>query len=157
SPQRHKEHEGRVTNEGRSMSKLSRLARTPELLFLSSLCVLCAFVVNSPAGDWAHWRGPEQTGVSAEKGLPDSFNPEDGTNVVWKAPYGGRSTPIVMHGRVFIINDSGKGKTEQERVMCFDAHTGKKLWEHRFNVFLTDIVSDRVGWTHPCGDPETGY
>ena len=40
--------------------------------------------------------------------------------------------------------------------MCFDADNGKKLWEHRFNVFLTGIVSDRVGWTNTCGDPETG-
>jgi outer membrane protein assembly factor BamB len=40
--------------------------------------------------------------------------------------------------------------------MCFDADSGKVLWEHKFNVFFTDIVSDRLGWTHLCGDPETG-
>jgi outer membrane protein assembly factor BamB len=110
-------------------------------------------VVNSAshAGDWSNWRGPEQNGVSREKGLPDKFD------VLWKMPYGGRSTPIVQNGRVYVINHSGsKGVTEQERVMCFDAETGKVLWEHKFNVFFTDIVSDRVGWTHPVGDPETG-
>ena len=40
--------------------------------------------------------------------------------------------------------------------MCFDAKDGKVLWEHKFNVFLTDIVSDRLGWTNLAGDPETG-
>jgi outer membrane protein assembly factor BamB len=115
-------------------------------------------VVNSPAGDWTHWRGPQQNGYSPEKDLPATFSP-DGENLVWKAPYGGRTTPIVMNGRVYLINDAKDPKdplTEQERVMCFDADTGKKLWEYRFNVFLTDIVSDRVGWTNLCGDAETG-
>jgi outer membrane protein assembly factor BamB len=125
---------------------------------LCSLCVLCAFVVSSPAGDWTHWRGPQQNGYSPETGLPASWSP-DGENLAWKAPYGGRTTPIVMNGRVYLINDAkdpANPLTEQERVMCFDADTGNKLWEHRFNVFLTGIVSDRVGWTNICGDPETG-
>ena len=40
--------------------------------------------------------------------------------------------------------------------MCFDANTGKVLWQHKFNVFFTDIVSVRLGWTNLVGDPETG-
>jgi outer membrane protein assembly factor BamB len=62
-----------------------------------------------------------------------------------------------MNGRVYIVNRAGAGKTEQERVMCFDAEEGALHWEHRFNVFLTDIPSNRVGWASPVGDPETGY
>jgi outer membrane protein assembly factor BamB len=61
-----------------------------------------------------------------------------------------------MNGRVYIIGDAGQGSNEQERVVCFDADSGKPLWEHRFNVFLTDIVSSRVGWTNLAGDTETG-
>jgi outer membrane protein assembly factor BamB len=30
------------------------------------------------------------------------------------------------------------------------------LWEHRFNVWFTDIVRVRLGWTNLVGDPETG-
>jgi outer membrane protein assembly factor BamB len=123
--------------------------------FLFSLCLCVCVVQNLPAGDWTHWRGPMQNGYSAETDLPATFSP-DGENLVWKAPFGGRTTPIILNGRVYIINDCGKGPTEQERVVCFDANTGKVLWEHRFNVFLTGIVSDRVGWTNMCGDPETG-
>jgi outer membrane protein assembly factor BamB len=111
------------------------------------------------ADDWAHWRGPEQTGVSRDRDLPARFSTDPAdpdSNLVWKAPYGGRSTPIVMRGRVYVNNKAGEGSHEQERVMCLDASTGKKLWEKRFNVFHTDIVSLRLGWTNLCGDPETG-
>src|SRR4051794_23104590 len=84
------------------------------------------------AADWAHWRGPEQTGVSRETGLPEKWSPNKPgeNNLVWAAPYGGRSTPMVQGGRVYIINSADEGINEQERVMCFDAATGKVLWEY---------------------------
>jgi outer membrane protein assembly factor BamB len=127
------------------------------LLFSLAVCGLAA--VDVRAGDWYHWRGPEQNGVSRETDLPDRWSPNPSApnnNLVWKMPFGGRSTPLVMNGRVFIINHVGEGLDEQERVMCLDADTGKVLWEHRFNVFHTDIVSNRVGWANLAGDPETG-
>jgi outer membrane protein assembly factor BamB len=122
-------------------------------------------VSSSRADNWADWRGPNQNGVSPDKGLPDKFSidPKDPeSNLVWKAPYGGRSAPVIVNGRAFIINAAGGGEspeqraTQQERVMGFDANTGEKLWEYRFNVFLTDIVAERLGWTNLVGDPETG-
>jgi outer membrane protein assembly factor BamB len=61
-----------------------------------------------------------------------------------------------MNGRVYLQNTAEKGATEQERVMCFDADTGKLLWEHRFNIFLSDVPPHRVGWASPVGDPATG-
>lgn len=125
---------------------------------LSVLSVL-SMAGTTAAGDWVHWRGPEQTGVSREKNLPDKFGIDPSrpnSNLVWKQPYGGRSTPLVLNGRVYLINGVGEGLHEQERVMCLDADTGKVLWEHKFNVFHTDIVSNRVGWTNLAGDAETG-
>lgn len=120
--------------------------------------------LTASASDWSHWRGPWQTGASPEKNLPDKF----AGNVLWKAPFGSRSTPLVLGDRLFIINyDSDKvmagGKEEdvaetiQERVMCLDAHSGKKLWQHTFPVFQTDIVTSRLGWTNLAADPVTGY
>lgn len=109
--------------------------------------------------DWHSWRGPEQTGVSREKDLPEKFSIEpkdENSNLIWKKPFGSRSTPIVMKGKVYIINNVGEGVHEQERVMCFDANTGNTVWEHKFNVFHTDIVSVRLGWTNLDSDPETG-
>ena len=128
-----------------------------------SLSLCFSSLIVSPAtlfaNDWTGFRGPEQNGVSREVDLPAKFSldpAEPDSNLVWKAPFLCRSTPIIMNDRVYINNAAGKGSSEQERVMCLDAKTGKKLWEHRFGVWHTDIVSVRLGWTHLAGDPKTG-
>ena len=136
---------------------------TRRFVWLALLCYLLA-PWSVSAADWTHWRGPFQTGVSPDKGLPDKI----AANVIWCALYGGRSTPLVLNGRVYLINyDSEKtmvgGKvkdvpeTIEERVMCLDANTGKKIWEHKFPVFHTDIVTSRLGWTNLAADPKTGH
>jgi outer membrane protein assembly factor BamB len=107
------------------------------------------------ASDWAEWRGPARDGISLEKNLPVKWSPA-GENLAWKAPYGGRSAPIVMGDRVFIQNSVGKGETLQERVVALNADTGALLWEHRFNVYLSDVPPHRIGWASPVGDPTTG-
>ena len=129
----------------------------PAILLLSSLLSLC-LCGESLAADWIHWRGPEQNGVSREKNLPDSFDPalKAKGNVVWQMPFGGRSAPLVMDGRIYIINGHGEGVEEGERVMCFDEKSGKEVWQYRVNVFHTDIVSSRLGWTTMTADPASG-
>jgi len=109
----------------------------------------------SRGGDWAQWRGPAGDGISLEKELPTKWSPA-GENLAWKAPYGGRSAPIVMGDRVFLQNSVGKGEMLQERVLCFNADNGKLLWEHRFNIYSSDVPPHRVGWASPAGDPTTG-
>ncbi|HZH91173.1 MAG TPA: PQQ-binding-like beta-propeller repeat protein [Pyrinomonadaceae bacterium] len=121
-------------------------------LFILSLALL---PLSARAGDWAEWRGPARDGVSPEKNLPARWSPS-GENLAWKVPFGGRSAPIVFNERVYLINTAGKGETLQERLMCFNADTGKLLWEHRFNVYLSDVPPHRVGWASPVGDPATG-
>ncbi len=127
-------------------------------IFLNSL--LCLILIASAsaaafASDWAEWRGPGRDGISLEKGLPTKWSP-GGDNLAWKVPFGGRSAPIVVGNRVYLQNTAGKGEMEQERVLCFDADTGKLLWEHRFNVYLSDVPAHRVGWASPVGDPSSG-
>lgn len=124
-----------------------------------AICVVAGSVATSLAADWYHWRGPWQTGVSPEKDLPERWSPDPNdpkSNLVWKAPYGCRSTPLVMNGRVFLINNAGHGINEQERVMCLNSDTGELIWEYRFNVWHADIVSVRLGWANLAGDPKTG-
>jgi outer membrane protein assembly factor BamB len=106
-------------------------------------------------GDWPEMRGPNRDGISTETGLPDKWA-LNGENFLWRAPYGGRSTPIVMGNRVFVQNPVGRGAELQERIMALDADTGKLVWEYRFNIFQSDVPPHRVGWASPAADPETG-
>src|SRR6267378_7954414 len=121
------------------------------------LNLLLLFFLLAPAtgNNWTESRGPARDGSSPEKNLPVKWSPT-GENLAWKAPYGGRSTPIVLGDHLYLQNTAEKGEREQERVMCFNADTGKLLWEHRFNVYLSDVPPHRVGWASPAGDPATG-
>lgn len=114
--------------------------------------------------DWTYWRGPEQNGISRETGLPDDWNPDggEGSNVVWKRDdIGGRSTPIVMQGKLYTIvgerNPKDRDLFLQEKVVCVDANTGKTVWEVKNNVWNSDVPDVRVGWSSVAGDPDTGY
>ncbi|HUG44338.1 MAG TPA: PQQ-binding-like beta-propeller repeat protein, partial [Acidobacteriota bacterium] len=123
----------------------------------ASMILVQCWLLSLPlqAGDWYFWRGPNLDGSSTETGLPDTWSPQ-GENLAWRAPFGGRSAPIVMGNRVFLQNAKGQGETLQERIMCFDAETGEVLWEHAFNVYLSDVPTHRVGWASPAGDPAEG-
>ena len=123
---------------------------------LVGICTALIGFNDTLASDWPSWRGPDQTGSSLETGLISSWSLE-GENLLWKADLVGRSTPIVLNSRVYVTGRVGMDITEQERVACFDAETGKMLWEHRFNVFHSTIPFNRLGWTSLAGDRETGY
>ena len=130
---------------------LQRMTRTAMLIF-----ALAALPLTATAGEWTHWRGPSQDGVASEQGLPDSWSAE-GENLIWRADFTGRSTPVVFDGRVCATGRAGEGIDRQEVAACWDAETGKKLWEHRWTVFLTSVPFSRVSWGDPAGDSETGY
>jgi outer membrane protein assembly factor BamB len=124
---------------------------------LSSAFLLCFLSVASLLGaaDWPEWRGPGRTGVSPEKNLPASWSPS-GENLAWKVPYGARSSPVVFGDRLYLQTASGSGPTLQERLMAFNADTGKLLWEHKYNLFTSDVPPHRIAWASPAVDPDTG-
>lgn len=122
-------------------------------VFIFFLVFATSIIAN--ADDWSSWRGPNQNGTSAESDLVSDWS-LDGENIVWEKEFTGRSTPVVLNGRVYVIGRIGKDITEQEKIACFDAKTGDMLWDHEFNVFHTTITFNRVGWTSPVGDTETG-
>lgn len=121
---------------------------------------LLANIAFAEQTDWPNWRGPQQNRVSTATGLIDEWDPDGGpeSNLLWKSEeLGGRSTPIVMNGRLYTIaRDQAGTPTEGSKVVCVDAATGEKIWQHRFNVYLTDVPDTRVGWSSVCGDPATG-
>jgi outer membrane protein assembly factor BamB len=107
---------------------------------------------------WHGWRGPEGTGVSRETGLPDRAKLEKGgENFVFAVPHSGLSSPVVMNGKVFVVGRCGDKATQQEVVQAFDAKTGALAWEDKLNVWHSDIVDARLGFTNVAADPETGY
>ena len=124
---------------------------------LSLVLALGAVPSLASENTWTSWRGVDGTGVSADTGLPEAWSPE-GENLLWKAPYGGRSAPVVVDGRVCMIRLAEPDSTErwQEQIACLDAESGELAWEYRYNVFQTDIPHHRVGWASLVADPETG-
>jgi outer membrane protein assembly factor BamB len=122
---------------------------------LSLFLILGAAAGLAMAGDWTDYRGPKRDGTSPEKGLPSSWTP-GGENMAWKAPYGGRSAPVIHGNHLYLMTSSGKGPTLQERIVCLNADTGQLLWEYKMNVYLSDVPPHRVAWAAPAVDPETG-
>jgi outer membrane protein assembly factor BamB len=129
------------------------------LFILAILTIVMAVAAQGPRrislGDWPEQRGPNRDGVSGETGLIDRWT-LNGENFLWRAPYGGRSAPIVMGNRVYVQNPSGRGADLQERVMALDADSGKVVWEYKYNLFQSDVPSHRIAWASPAADPETG-
>jgi outer membrane protein assembly factor BamB len=105
------------------------------------------------AHGWLSWRGPEQTGVSRETGLPDKVSAD---TALWMVDYPGQSAPVIANGKLYAMGYVGQGPDLQEGVACFDAATGRKLWQHLYNDYLSDTIYLRYATGSPAIDPETG-
>ena len=137
--------------------------RSLSLRFLVLAVTLAAFTTLTPlaSADWPYWRGPSFDGTAKATGLPEDWDPKGGSddsNVLWKRDdIGGPCTPIVMDGHLYTIQRSEPNTAiEGERVVCLDAATGETVWENRFNVWMSDVPAERIGWSSVVGDPETG-
>jgi outer membrane protein assembly factor BamB len=128
-------------------------------LLILSFSIAATIVAQGPRrvalGDWPEIRGPQRNGTSKETGLLERWA-INGENFLWRAPYGGRSAPVVVGNRVYVQNPSGRDENLQERVMALDADTGRVVWEYKFNLFQSDVPPHRIGWASPAADIETG-
>ena len=72
------------------------------------------------------------------------------SHILWEAKAGANvSSPVIHDGLVYLSRENGA-------VICLDAKTGETIWENRYNVWLSDVPTERIGWSSVVGDPETG-
>ena len=107
----------------------------------------------SPVRGWLSWRGPNQSGTSNVRNLPDRI---DLNQTLWTADLPGQSTPIIAGGKLYILGYVAEGPELQEVIACFDAQTGNQLWRHGFSDFLSDTIYHRYATSSPAVDPDTG-
>lgn len=90
------------------------------------------------ASDWPQWRGPNRDGVWTESGVLSSF-PSKGLVPKWKVPVGfGYSTPIIANGRLYLSDLVVEKTNVHERVLCFNARSGKRVWLTQHDAFPPD-------------------
>lgn len=63
---------------------------------------------------------------------------------------------MIAGGRAYQFGYYGIGEELQEALVCFDARTGRVIWERRHSDFISDVVYNRYGVGAACVDPSTG-
>jgi len=98
---------------------------------LRAIAVAGLAVAMFCAADWPQFRGPNSSGVSGDRQPPADWSESE--NIAWKAELPGRgpSSPIVIGNRVIVTCSSGVNQ-DRLHVVCFDATSGKQLWERQF-------------------------
>ena len=98
------------------------------------------------ADDWPQWGGPQRDIVWRESGILKTL-PTDGLLPrVWSVEVGeGYSGPAVAAGRVYVTDRVRS--SQQERVLCVDAASGRQLWKHEY--------SSRYTISYPAGPRAT--
>ena len=122
---------------------------------VSGLSIVCVHAADQPQWGERYSRNM----VSAERGLPDSFDLESGRNVRWIAEIGTEThaTAIVAGGRVYIGTNNGRPRDPRHTgdrgvLMCFDERTGKFLWQLVVPKITTSIYWDWTG-SGVCSPP----
>ncbi len=101
------------------------------------------FHIQAFAGDWPQWRGPNRDGIWREKGIMQKFDTPQ-LPIRWRTEIAnGYSGPTVANGRVY-VTDRLTTPVAVERVHCFDAMDGEKIWSYSY-----ECEYKKVG--HPNG------
>src|SRR6266700_2156791 len=74
--------------------------------------------------------------VSAERNLPEAFDPRTGRNIKWVANLGTEthSTPVVASGRIYIVKNNTEPREPRNQgdrgvLLCLDKRDGRLLWK----------------------------
>jgi outer membrane protein assembly factor BamB len=106
------------------------------------ICLLLLAIAHdlSLAEDWPQWGGPLRDGVWRETQVVDQLPHVDSATGMlprkWTAKIGsGYAGPAVADGHVFVTDRIADQNLE--RVLCFDAETGKELWKYEYEARYT--------------------
>lgn len=111
-------------------------------------CCLLSWVILSQAAccqpalgeDWPQWRGEGRDATIDDPSLVRQL-PGGQVPLRWSVPVGpGYSGPTISDGAVFLTDRQGEAPQVRERVLCFDAATGKLIWQH------SDPVGYKIGY-----------
>jgi outer membrane protein assembly factor BamB len=115
-------------------------------LIVASVASLSATAASND--DWPQWRGPNQDGSTALRGLPSTLGPEA---LAWSAPLPGKagSTPVVSGDRVFLTSPD-----EQKNLLliCLDRKSGKELWRQTVGVGDREVGRNNMCAPSPVTD-----
>jgi len=107
-----------------------------KLIFVSLTALL--FQIQAFAADWPQWRGENRDGVWREKGIIQKFRHKQ-LPIKWRAKIAnGYSGPTVAKGRVY-ITDRLTSPDKIERVHCFDAMTGERIWSYGYESIYKKV------------------
>lgn len=104
----------------------------------------------SPAqGSWPSFRGALATGASDGHGLPDTWNPTTGENVLWRTriPGLGHSSPVVWGNRIFVTSAlSSRGSATFKPGLYGDGDASDDRSPHKWTIFAVDKRTGRIEW-----------
>lgn len=108
------------------------------------------------AADWPQWRGPNRDGVWSESGILTAF-PAAGLKPVWKVPAGlGYSSPIIAGERLYLSDLVVENRAVHERVLCFNALSGERIWSAQHDATAPDWFFNREQMRGPGATPIIG-
>lgn len=94
---------------------------------------LLAFISTIHAQEWPRWRGPNGDGRWNPPNIPADFAKKE-PQQLWKAGIGAGFGGVTVHDGLVYVLDRQKTPQEVERALCFDAATGKEVWQQSWEV-----------------------
>lgn len=108
--------------------------------------------MNVGKHDWPQWGGwSGRNNVPEGKNIPVEWDVDGGENVLWSAPLGTQTygNAVIANGKVYVGTNNGNGyiarfpkSIDLGCLICFDAKSGKFLWQHSNLKLPTGRVHD---------------